>query len=85
MKKLSTDEIAILQKVSDELAPLDDWSIAELTHGFDEWIKYYPDATEKTSRPIPLEEVIQGAMSGNGSEILEEIRERDEFDKLFAI
>ena len=58
VKKLSTSEIAILQKVSDELATLDDWSIADLTHQFDEWRRHYPDPTENTSRPIPLEDVV---------------------------
>ena len=54
--KLSRFEIEKLQQVASRLADLDDWSVAELTHGFPEWEKNAP--AKGASRPIPLDDLL---------------------------
>jgi uncharacterized phage-associated protein len=54
--KLSRYEIEKLQQVAKRLADLDDWNVAELTHGFPEWEKNVP--AKGTSKPIPLDDLL---------------------------
>jgi uncharacterized phage-associated protein len=54
--KLSRFEIEKLQQVAERLAGMDDWSVAELTHGFPEWEKNAPP--KGTSKPIPLDDLL---------------------------
>ena len=55
---LSRSDIEILQGVVDKYIDIDDWQLSEITHGFEEWRKAYQ---EGTSRPIELEDIIEGA------------------------
>jgi uncharacterized phage-associated protein len=49
--ELSRFEIAKLHAISRQLEELDDWSVAELTHTFEEWIKNQPP--KGSMIPIP--------------------------------
>jgi uncharacterized phage-associated protein len=55
--KLTRYEITKLQEVALRLKESDDWMIAELTHGFSEWIKNRPD--KGSSKPIPLDDLLE--------------------------
>jgi uncharacterized phage-associated protein len=48
---LSRWEIAKLHAVSHQLEDLDDWTVAELTHTFEEWVRNQPP--KGSMRPIP--------------------------------
>ena len=82
LSKLSRPEIALLTRVSDELVQQDDWTISNLTHGFQEWTRYY---SEGTSTEIPLEAVIEGVGRGpDKEEILQDLRDAEAFDRFFS-
>jgi len=81
---LSRAEVEILQKVSDEVALLDDFELVELTHGFEEWDRNYPDKFANESRPIPFEEIVRFASPDRAELILGEAADREAFDHLFS-
>jgi uncharacterized phage-associated protein len=82
LSKLSRKEVALLTKVSDDLAQQDDWTISVMTHGFREWKQYY---CEGTSTEIPLEAVIDGVGRGHDKEeILQDLRDDEAFEQLFS-
>jgi len=82
---LSRHEIETLHKVSDELVQLSDWDVADITHGFEEWLKNYPDPQENTSRPIPFEDVIDAVGRSDDKEaILQDLKDDEAFDRFFA-
>lgn len=78
---LSTYEIEKLRSVSEKYAPFTDEEIYDqMTHTFPEWIKNH---VEGTSRPIPLEDIMDAVgRSGDKTAILEDINELEEMDKL---
>lgn len=82
---LSKLEIEILQTVFDDLSGMEDYEIVDLTHSFPEWENNYPNKSESTSRPIPLEDLVRSAAQESDVEsILEAIRDQEDFDRLFA-
>ena len=82
LSKLSRPEIALLSRVSDDLAQRDDWAISTLTRGFPEWTQFY---REETSTEIPLEALIEGVGRGpEKDEILQDLRDAEAFDRFFS-
>lgn len=82
LSKLSRPEIALLARVSDELAQQDDWAISNLTHEFQEWTQYY---RKGTSTEIPLEAMIDGVGRGQDKEeILQDLQDAEAFDRFFS-
>ena len=78
--KLSRYEIELLNQVVDQRINLDDWDVVEETHGFEEWQKSYPDPSENTSRPIPLEFLIAAVGRGaDQSEIVQDMNDSEAF------
>jgi uncharacterized phage-associated protein len=83
--KLSRQEIELLNEVVDARINLTDWDVADETHGFEEWQKTYPDPRENTSRPIPIELVIDAVgRSADKEAILQDMRDSEAFDQFFA-
>jgi uncharacterized phage-associated protein len=83
--KLSRYEIELLGEVVDQRTNLSDWDIADETHGFEEWQKTYPNPSESTSRPIPLELLIAAVGRGaDASEILQDLDDSEAFNRFFA-
>ena len=83
--KLSRFEIQLLNQVVEERINLSDWDVADETHGFAEWQTVYPDPKENTSRPIPIELLIDAVGRGGDKEsILQDLRDSDAFDQLFS-
>lgn len=54
--KLTRYEISKLQHVSARFIDSDDWTVAEITHEFPEWVKNRPE--KGSSRPIPLDDLL---------------------------
>jgi uncharacterized phage-associated protein len=82
--ELSTAEIEILQKISDELALMNDWEIVDITHRFGEWDAHYPNKDALESHPIPFEDIVRCASPDSADSILGHVAQRQEFDRLFA-
>jgi uncharacterized phage-associated protein len=83
--KLSRYEIELLNQVVDQRIDLSDWDVAEETHGFEEWQKSYPDPSENTSRPIPLEFLIDAVGRGaDKAEIVQDMNDSEAFQRFFA-
>ncbi len=83
--RLSRYEIELLNQVVDSHANCSDWDIAEETHSFAEWQKVYSDPNENTSRPIPIELLIDGAGRGaDKAAILQDMKDSEVFDSVFA-
>jgi len=80
---LSQYEINKLREISEKYAPFTDIDICKvMTHSFDEWSKNY---NEKSSKPIPIEDIIDAVgRKGDKESILEDIAELEEFDKLMS-
>lgn len=66
--KLTRYEITKLQEVSARLTESDDWTVAEITHAFPEWIKNRPEAG--SSRPIPLDDLLDATGHAQDKESL---------------
>jgi uncharacterized phage-associated protein len=82
LSKLSRPEIALLARVSDELAQHDDWAICNLTRAFQEWTQHY---REGSFVEIPLDAVIDGAGRGQDKEeILQDLCDAEAFDRFFS-
>ena len=83
--RLSRHEIQLLNEIVDARSNLNDWEVADETHQFGEWIKNYPDLTENTSRPIPVEDLIEATGRSKDKEsILQDLQDTDVYDKFFA-
>ena len=83
--KLSRYEVELLNRVVDEHEHCSDWDIAEETHSFAEWQKVYPDPNENTSRPIPIELLIDSIGRGaDKAAILQDMKDSEAFDAAFA-
>lgn len=83
--RLSRHEIQLLNEIVDARSNLNDWEVADETHQFEEWINNYPVRTENTSRPIPVEDLIEATGRNKDKEsILQDLRDSDVFDKFFA-
>ena len=83
--KLSRFEIDILSQAVKDRLMRDDWCVADETHSFEEWIKNYPCPNENTSRPIPIESVIDAVGRGSDKEeILRDLQTTDAFDRFFS-
>jgi uncharacterized phage-associated protein len=83
--RLSRWEIELLNQVVDERIELSDWDVAEETHGFEEWKKSYPDPSENTSRPIPLELLIAAVgRHADEAEIVQDMKDSEAFNRFFA-
>ncbi len=82
--ELSRQEIERLNKVVDLHAHLGDWEVADITHGFREWVEKYPDPSEDTSREIPIELMIDAVeRSGDKGSILQDLKDSEAFDRFF--
>jgi uncharacterized phage-associated protein len=55
--RLTRREILSLREVSDRCGSMDDWALAELTHGFAEWQKNRP--AEHAAREIPVQDLLE--------------------------
>ena len=83
--KLAPCEVDALNDVSDSHATMEDWDVAMCTHALQEWKKHYPDLNENTSRPIPLEDILDAlGMQNDKDGILADARAEADFDRLFA-
>ncbi len=83
--KLSRHEIEILNSVVDEHRELSDWELVDKTHGFQEWIKNYPNPTEDTSRRIILGDIIAAVGRNSDREhIFQDLKDSAEFDSYFS-
>ena len=83
--RLSRYEVELLNQVVDQRINLSDWDVAEETHGFDEWRRSYPDPSENTSRPIPLELLIAAVgRAADKAEIVQDMNDSDAFHRFFA-
>ncbi len=83
--RLSRYEIELLHQVVDERIELSDWDVAEETHAFEEWQKSYPDPSENTSRPIPLELLIAAVgRRADEAAIVQDMKDSEAFDRFFA-
>jgi uncharacterized phage-associated protein len=74
--ELSRREVEKLAEVTDRYRNVDDWTLSEITHGFEEWEKHH---TEGTSTPIPWQDVL----SAQHKEDLVEIVEREETSRRY--
>jgi uncharacterized phage-associated protein len=74
--ELSRGEIEKLTEVTDRYRHVDDWTLSEATHDFEEWSKNF---TEGAVAPIPWRDVL----AAQGKEDLVEIIERDEADRRY--
>ncbi|MCC6127398.1 MAG: SocA family protein [Pirellulales bacterium] len=82
---LSRYEVELLNRVVDGHDNCSDWDVADETHGFAEWQTIYPDRNENTSRPIPIELLIDS--TGRGADkaaILQDMKDSEAFDSVFA-
>ena len=83
--RLSRFETELLNQVVDERTDLSDWDVAEETHRFEEWQKSYPNPSENTSRPIPLELLIAAVGRGaDQAEIVQDMNDSEAFHRFFA-
>jgi uncharacterized phage-associated protein len=83
--ELSQAEAEVLDEVTDELARCEDWEIVRLTHDFAEWSKNYPDRERNTSHTIPVADILEAIQVGESApDILQDIADEEEFDRLFA-
>ncbi len=83
--ELSQAEVQVLDEITDELAQVDDWEIVRLTHEFEEWDKNYPEKERNTSNAIPIEDILAAiGMANETPEILKDIADEADFDRLFA-
>lgn len=81
--KLCEYEIAKLNEVSERYEQLSTWQLADLTHGFDEWIANKP--ARGSSKPIPLGAIIDAlGLSDKKKEIVDDLQEKAVFDRLFS-
>lgn len=55
IEQLSTYEIEKLNEVTERYSQMDTWSLSELTHTFEEWIKNFH---ENNSTPIPTTDLL---------------------------
>jgi uncharacterized phage-associated protein len=84
MGKLSRAEVDILERVTDELANAEDWELVEMTRGFEEWRKNYSSDSD-APRMIPIDDIVRAATEpSNADAILQELREQEEYDRLFS-
>jgi hypothetical protein len=74
--ELSRREVEKLAEVNDRYRNVDDWSLSEATHEFQEWSKNY---TEETVSPIPWADVL----ASQGKQDLLEVVEREEADRRY--
>jgi uncharacterized phage-associated protein len=83
--RLSRFETELLNQVVDQRSDLSDWDVAEETHAFEEWQKSYPDPSENTSRPIPLEVLIAAVgRAADQAEIVQDMNDSEAFQHFFA-
>lgn len=83
--RLSRREIGILNKVSDEVATLNDWELVNLTHGFAEWKRNYPDPAADSCCEIPLGDMIDAVgRSADKESILQAYKNRAAYARFFA-
>lgn len=83
--KLSRYEVELLNRVVDERQHLGDWDVADETHGFAEWRTIYPDPNENTSRPIPIDLLIDSVgRNADKESILQDMKDSQAFDRFFA-
>jgi uncharacterized phage-associated protein len=83
--KLSRHEVSILNDVVDSRQHLNDWDVVDETHGFEEWVKNYPNRDENTSRPISLNDLIDGVgRSTDAESITQDLVDEDTYDRFFA-
>jgi uncharacterized phage-associated protein len=83
--RLSRKEVALLNEVVDERQGLDDWEVVDETHSFHEWLKNYPDRTERTSYPISLDDLIDAVGRHEDADaIRQDIADDDIYDRYFA-
>ncbi len=81
--RLSRYEIEKLQSICDRFRNANDYDLAHYTHAFEEWKKNKPE--EGSSRPIPLEDVLEAlSLTQYRERVEKDIREEHELDQLFG-
>ena len=84
--ELSAAEVRLLTETFDRYASLGEWDLVELTHGFPEWIKNYPDEAADTSRTIPFDDLLEavGLHGEDKQAVLDDLAEEARMDCLFS-
>lgn len=82
---LSRYEVELLNRVVDDHDNCSDWDVADETHDFPEWRRIYSDPTENTSRPIPIDVLIESIGRGaDKTAILQDMKDSEVFNSVFA-
>jgi len=80
---LSDAEVQTLNDAVEEMAGYNVWEVVDLTHRFNEWERNYPNPRENTSRPIPLEDILEAVgMGDSASDVESDLAEQAEFKRL---
>lgn len=84
--KLSKHELDILNDISQQFVTCEDDELSDLTHGLPEYIKANKNRQRGSSRPIPIDDIIDAV--GRESDkplILQDIADNAAFDKIFGV
>ena len=82
--ELSDYEIGLLSNIAEKYSGFTEWQLVDLTHGFSEWLKNYPNPTENTSRPIHLGDILDAVgLQAQKDEILTKISSESREDQAF--
>ena len=83
--ELSKFEVNLLQIVSETHVPFDDFDLVEITHHFDEYKKANAVRSPKSSKRIPLEDIIDGVCrSDDKDEIVQDLVDTNAFEEFFG-
>lgn len=83
--KLAKHEIEILLEISKKLVTYEDDEISEMTHTLPEYIKADKDRPRESSRPIPLEDIIEAVKREDDKDsILQDIADSAAYDRIFG-
>ena len=75
---LSRLEIQTLQDVVSDFVTMDDWSLSDFTHSFDEWKTSYMEGTSTTIKYRKMLDAV-----GRNHEIIDDIKEDQAFTEFF--
>ena len=77
-------EVELLSRIAEMYRGFTEWQLVDLTHGFEEWIKTYPDHEARTSHPIHLSDILDAVgLHDQKQAILIEIRREMREDRAF--
>lgn len=84
VSELSAAEVRTLTTTFDRHQTLSEWELVEITHGFQEWWKNYPDRSANTSRTIPFADLLDAVgLQNEKPAILNDLCEESQMDRLF--